>query len=575
MEQALAVSIGQYSNKGRKDLNQDFHGALVPTGTQLALKGIALALADGISTSPVAHIAAETAVKSFLDDYYCTSEAFTARTAGLSVIAAVNAWLHSETLRSHDAYERDRGYVCTFDALVLKGRFAHTFHVGDARIVRVCGDSLEPLTQDHRVATAASEHYLSRAIGIGEFVDIDYSSHPLDVGDVFILSTDGVHEYVSAKDMTQLLRANANDLDLAACLIVEHALAQGSDDNLTVQIVRIEALPDGDVLDYIGQVDALPPPPILAPPCEFEGYVLHRTLHSNDRSHIYLATDQGSSVQVALKIPSIALRHEPSLLKQFMMEEWIARRLSSPHVLKAHVSTRARRHLFTVMEYVEGQSLRQWMYDHPTPELTAVRDIVEQIIKGLRALHRREMLHGDLRPENIMIDHDGTVKIIDFGSVRVAGLVEAASELPAAILGSVQYTAPEWLAGDAPTWRSDLFSAAVITYEMLTGRLPYGADAARVRTALDQRKLRYNSARTPHNVVPDWMDGALRTALHPDPYKRYEGMSEFIHDLNVPNERFRLKRHAPLLERDPVLFWKVLSLLLASTIIVLLILLRG
>ena len=101
------------------------------------------------------------------------------------------------------------------------------------------------------------------------------------------------------------------------------------------------------------------------------------------------------------------------------------------------------------MEYIDGQTLSQWMVDHPKPSLDSVRDMVQQIAKGLQAFHRKEMLHQDLRPENIMIDRGGTVKIIDFGAVHVAGLAEAAQRPRAdAIVGSLQYTAPEYFIGD-------------------------------------------------------------------------------------------------------------------------------
>lgn len=569
MDQALVVAIGQCSDRGRKERNQDFHGALVPAGRELALKGAALVVADGIGTSPVSHVAAETAVKLFLSDYFCTPEAWSVRTAASSVIAAANAWLYSETRQSHAAYDLDRGYVCTFSALVLKGRFAHVFHVGDSRIFRVAKDALEPLTVDHRVVISSTESYLARALGIAESVEVDYGRQPLVEGDVYVLSTDGVHDFVGAKEMIALLRAGADDLDAAARGIVEAALANGSDDNLTLQVVRVDRLPDGDVLDYAGQTDALPPPPIPEPPAELDGYRLLRQLHANERSRLYLAVD--GDTRVAVKIPAQTLRQEPSLLRQFMMEEWIARRVSSPHVLKAHVSPRPRTYLYTVTEYVEGQSLRQWLRDRPRPDVGTVRDIVEQIIKGVRALHRKEMIHCDLRPENVMIARDGTVKIIDFGSVRVTGLVEAAAPpLFHPVLGTVQYTAPEWLAGEEPTWRCDLFSVAVIAYEMLTGELPYGADAARVRSPAEQRALRYRSARSAANPVPDWIDGALRTALHPDPAKRHDAMSEFVHDLSVPNRRYQPSRNAPLLERNPVLFWQGVSALLALALVLLL-----
>jgi serine/threonine protein kinase len=351
---------------------------------------------------------------------------------------------------------------------------------------------------------------------------------------------------------------------------VQVALARGSDDNLTVQILCVDGLPDEDPLQYTAASVTLQPPPIPDAPSELDGYRLLRQIHSSDRSHIYLAVDPETGSQVALKIPAQSLRAQEELLRRFMLEEWIARRVSSPHVLKMCASSRPRQYLYVVSEFVVGQSLRQWIHDHPHPDLHAVRDIIEQIVRGVRALHRKEMLHGDLRPENVMIDADGTVKIIDFGSVRVAGLSEVFPESGSIVLGAVQYTAPECLAGELPSWRSDLFSVAVIAYEMLTGRLPYGAMAGRVRTRREQLALRYDSARSPVSAVPEWMDAALRVALHPDPLKRYESMSEFVQDLRIPNSRFQPQRHAPLIERDPVLFWKGLSLILALVIVAML-----
>ena len=135
------------------------------------------------------------------------------------------------------------------------------------------------------------------------------------------------------------------------------------------------------------------------------------------------------------------------------------------------------------MEFVDGQTLTQWMIDNPKPDLETVRGIVEQIARGLRAFHRMEMLHQDLRPENIMIDKTGTVKIIDFGSTGSPAW--SRPRRPPArddILGTAQYTAPEYFLGESGSPRSDLFSLGVITYQMLTGRLPYGAQVARART---------------------------------------------------------------------------------------------
>src|SRR6201995_2477282 len=150
MPAELRISLGQCSDKGRKPANQDFHGALIPTEPLLNLKGIAVVIADGISSSEVSHIASESAVKSFLTDYYCTSESWSVKTSAHRVLAATNAWLHSQTRRSQYAYDKDKGYVCTLSAIVLKAATAHLFHIGDSRIYRVLDNSMEQLTEDHR-----------------------------------------------------------------------------------------------------------------------------------------------------------------------------------------------------------------------------------------------------------------------------------------------------------------------------------------------------------------------------------------------------------------------------------------
>ncbi len=146
--------------------------------------------------------------------------------------------------------------------------------------------------------------------------------------------------------------------------------------------------------------------------------------HANSRSHVYLAIDSADQSTVAIKIPSIDRRGDAAYLQRFRAEEWIARRINSPHVLKAREPTRTRHYVYLVSEFVEGQTLSQWMTDNPEPSLQVSREVVEQIAKGLQAFHRLEMLHQDLRPDNVMIDRTGTAKIIDFGSTLIAGTAD-------------------------------------------------------------------------------------------------------------------------------------------------------
>ncbi|MCG5479146.1 bifunctional protein-serine/threonine kinase/phosphatase [Sinorhizobium alkalisoli] len=556
----LTVDLGQYSSAGRKTINQDFHGAIVPDGAALTVKGIALAIADGISSSPVSHIAAETAVKSFLTDYYCTSDAWTVKTAASRVIDATNSWLSAQNRGLED---RDHAHVTTFSALVLKGRRAHLFHVGDSRIWRLSGRSLEPLTTDHRLAPSHGESYLGRALGLLPSVEIDYRRLDLQPGDVFVLTTDGVHDSVSLRTIAACITSNA-DLSAAAAAIATSAHEAGSSDNLTIQIVRIEGLPEDDLEPVFDKADSLPPAPLPRVPCEFEGYQLHRQIHASHRSHIFLATEPETGERVALKFTSADMREDENYLRRFAMEEWIARRLSSVHVLKSRQPLKPRRFLYLVTEFVEGETLAQWMADRPQADLRAVRDIIGQIADGLRALHRKEIIHQDLRPENLMIDRSGTVKIIDFGSALVAGLNEAAPGIDRGdILGTVQYAAPEYFVGDHGSEQSDLYSVGVIAYQMLTGRLPYGAAVARTRNRRQQQKLRFSSLRQIRPDVPDWVEGAIRKAVHPDPAKRYQVLSEFVYDLSHPNPNMVATNPQSLMDRNPLLFWKCLTVLLS------------
>lgn len=562
MQQTLSISLGQSSDKGRKAVNQDFHGALIPSGPALALKGISVVLTDGISSSKVSQIAAESMVKSFLTDYYSTSETWSVKTSAMRVIRAANSWMFAETQRSIHAQNMDHGYVCTLSALVLKGGLAHIFHVGDSRVYRLEGEGLEPLTTDHRTVVSSVQSYLARAIGMAATVDVDYRAVPMRPGDIFVLATDGVFEHIEAQAINRIIRAHPEDPDIAAKTILRQAYENGSADNLTVQIVRIDALPPGEAGDIQARSNTLPAPPLLEAGQLFEGYRILRPLHANHRSHIYLVEDIESQARAALKIPSTEMREDKAALARFMMEDWIARRINSAHVLKALPQARAHNYIYTLTEYIEGQTLTQWMTDNPDCDLETMRGIIEQIIKGLRAFHRKEMLHQDLRPENIMIDSAGTVKIIDFGSTRVAGVLEAGPVMqPMEILGTLQYTAPEYFLGEGGSRASDFFSLGVVAYQMLTGIQPYGAQVSKIRTRAQMRKLKYTSARRKNRQIPAWIDGALKKATHPDPEKRYRTLSEFADDLRRPNPRLLPKSTQPLAERDPVVFWRGLAVI--------------
>src|SRR5687768_1897286 len=137
MATALKVTVGQCSERGRKDVNQDFYGVAIPSEPLLTAKGVAVPRADGIGSSDASQAASERALAGFLDEYYCTSEAWSVKKSAERVVAATNSWLHSKTRQSEYRFDPDRGYVCTLSALVIKSATAHLFHIGDSRIYRL------------------------------------------------------------------------------------------------------------------------------------------------------------------------------------------------------------------------------------------------------------------------------------------------------------------------------------------------------------------------------------------------------------------------------------------------------
>lgn len=557
MPTTLNINAGQYSEKGIKPSNEDACGIRTPEGPLLTNKGIAVAIADGVSSAEAGREASEACIKGFLSDYFSTPESWTVKTSAQRVLGALNRWLYGQ---SQSCLGSGQGMLTTFSAIVIKSTTAHLFHVGDTRIYRLRGDEMKCLTRDHQTWASSEKAFLSRAMGADLAVDIDYRSLAVELGDVYMLTTDGVHEYINDKMLIQLWQGSRTQPERAARNIVTRALENGSHDNLTCQIFEVESLPDQNEAEFYQHLTELPFPPPLESGQSIDGYKILRELHASNRTQIYLALankgGSNSNEKVILKTPSVNFQDDAEYIDGFLHEEWAGKRISNPHVLKVLEPKRQRRFLYYVSEYIEGQTLEQWINDHPQADIADVRPLIEQIVAGVRAFHRQEMVHQDLKPGNIMIDTHGTIKIVDFGSTKIAGIQEINTPIErGTLLGTYDYAAPEYFEGHPGSNRSDLFSIGVIAYEMLTGKLPYGKPLS--KRALKQ--VRYIPASQVNSTIPAWVDAALEKAVQLNPVLRYEHMSELVTDLAKPNSQL-IKKEQPLLERNPLGFWRGLAI---------------
>lgn len=561
MQKLPSITIGQHSEIGIKKRNDDSYGVIEPTGSMLLNKGIAMAIADGMSTAEGAKEASETCVRSFLTDYYDTPDSWTVQTAISRVLSATNRWLNAQ---GQTRFGTDTDMACTFSGLILKAGVAHIFHVGDSQIARLRGDDLTLLTRSHHAKGADGKEYLARAMGVDLHIDIDYQTAPCEAGDIFIFTTDGVHEYLNNEDIITTIE-ETDDLTTATKELVQKAINNNSPDNLTCQLVRIDEIGSRDKDAYYKSLLELPFPPDLEPGLILDGYRIVRELHASPRSQVYLAIEETSGDKVVLKTPSKNFQDDPLYLEYFSREEWVGQTIRSPHVTRTLEPRWPRQFLYTLVEYVEGQTLAQWMEDNPKPSLTDVRRIIDQVIMGVRAFHRKEIIHQDLKPENIMINPEGTVKVVDFGSVRILGIEEAIPESSADFpMGTAGYTAPEIILGQKATSVSDLYSIAAITYEMLTGSLPYG------KPLMNQKNIErahYVRASALNPEVPIWLDVALERAVSIDPMSRQRVLSELSVDLTKANRKY-VRENQPLVARNPIAFWQGISAVLFMLLLI-------
>lgn len=574
LEAGLEVTIAQRSDAGRKETNEDSMGALCPDlPALLAHKGAVAVIADGVSTAEAGREAAELCVKSFLGDYFSTPETWSVETSSRKVLNTINEWLYAKGRQHPDAH---RGHVSTLSVLVLKSRTAYVFHVGDTRVQLWRNGKLRRLTRDHTVQVSGTEKYLARAMGFDTKVEVDLQRTSVELGDVFLLTSDGIHDHVSDAELEAWLSEVTSNRELPQLehhceRLIRLASEHGSQDNLTCQLLRVDHLPDANATEYIDRLGELPFPPELSPGALIDGFVVREELYASRRSQLYLVQEPETKQLLVMKTPSVNYADDPAYIERFLLEDWVGRRVKSRHLQESVEPPAHRSYLYSLRQYVPGKTLAEWIAAHhrrgvPLRDVGEVVQLVGECVRGLIALHRREVLHQDLKPGNVIVSEDGKVTLIDYGSCAVAGIDEIAAPIARdEILGTASYSAPEYALRLKPSPRSDLFSLGCLTYEMLTGQLPYGEALEQARAPADFERLRYipASQRNPH--VPLWMDRALERAVRIRAEERYAELTEFIYDLENPNPDYLGEVTAPLLERASAGAWRMLALALLFT----------
>ncbi len=548
-EGRLQVAGGVATQAGPRPDNQDFAGIYEGSAVERVRHGMIAALADGVGGARAGRMAAELAVRALIDGLYCQPDTIGTASAAHRVMAPYNRWLH--TMGRSDAMAHA---ATTFTALVIKGRRAHVLHVGDSRAWHFRDGHLTCLTEDHTRSHPDQNHILYRALGIEERLRLDARDVPLAVHDRLLLTSDGVHGVLSARQIEKMLGARGS-AEGDAHALVEAALAAGGGDNATALVLDVVALPAPDHDAVAGDIARLP---ILPPPLEGEsidGFRLDHLISDGRYTRLFRATDSATGQHVAIKFPKPALLSESGARLAFSREMLVGARVDSPFVGSAiAVSPERQTRLYGVQPFYDGQTLEKRL--ERAVSLEEGLAIATRLARGIAALHRLEIIHRDIKPDNVILTADDGVKLIDLGVARLPRVDEfTASEIP----GTPSYLAPEMFGGEPGNAATDQFALGVTLWRLFAGRYPYGEVEAFSRP-------RFGRIEPPshwRSELPAWLDMLLLRAVAIDPGERYGDTIELLRALEGGAAVARVSpRRLPLIERHPVRFWQCVSVVL-------------
>lgn len=550
------VELGHACRTGRRPLNEDFVGCV---RDEHGGRGLVAAIADGVSQGGRGREAAQTTVMALLADVFATPETWETTVAFERLIAAQNAWLADHNRRRPPGAEGGTA-LTTLTALALRGQTWTVAHVGDTRawLCRAAanaGDApeLRQLTQDHAFEHEDLRSRLTRAIGLDDAVRVDHLQGDLQIGDCFVLTSDGVHGRLKPAQLAVLaLQGTAAQ---AADALVDAALQAGSADNCSALVLRVTGLDTRELRDDSAGLRRLPAAPVLKLGDTLDGYTVTAVVADNGVHRLLQARDGSTRELVALKTLSAGRAHDREEREMLAHEAWLGQRVHGSGrtgFVRVHPHRADATAPYIVFDWHAGRTLEQRMATPARPTVPEVLACAVAVARALGRLHRLGVVHRDIKPGNLHLGDDGQWRIIDLGSA-VSGREGASQrELHA---GTPSYMNPEQWDDAAADSGSDLFALGVTLYQWLTGRLPYGEiepyQLARYRRdPLPASRVRPD--------VPMWLDHLLAKAVARDAQQRFETAEELLLALERGASRpVSAPAATPLIRRDPAALWKL------------------
>ena len=268
-------------------------------------------------------------------------------------------------------------------------------------------------------------------------------------------------------------------------------------------------------------------------------YEIIKTIGEGGMANVYLANDTILDRKVAIKVLRGDLSNDEKFIRRFKREALSVSNLSHPNIVEVYDVGEEDGNYYIVMEYIDGKTLKQLLQKRGALTLTEVSDIMCQLTDGLAHAHEAYIIHRDIKPQNIMIEDNGLVKITDFGIAMALNSTQLTQTN--SVMGSVHYLPPEQANGKGSTVKSDIYSLGILMYELLTGSVPFKGDTA-VEIALKHMKEKIPSIRKQNPTIPQSVENIVLKATAKNPKNRYDTVRDMYNDLKTAMDRDNEKR---------------------------------
>lgn len=550
-----------------RKINEDFVAFWQPEDeTERLQRGAIAVMADGVGGLHKGEIASRMAGELALAAFKRINPANMPKQILRQIFEAANLQVYEAGMAGQNGRMATTLSVCIFREKELS-----IGHVGDTRVYIVRQERMRRLTEDHSYTAMQvklrliSEHeakasrlrsMLTRSLGPDPIVHFDFKRVKLMSRDRVVLCTDGL--YCSLNDGEISEGADRLNMDEICPYLVALAERRGTDDNVSVQVVQVDRLVEpkyDQPISILKQTGGTTPNSTMneVKPGEIldSRFEIDSMISRSGMATIYKAKDLETKQTVAVKIPHMQMESDAGSFARFQREAEIGEMLDHPNILKfIKVPNKSRPYIVT--EYLEGKSLSNVLNEvRPLPIPDAVQ-IASYICGALAHMHEHKVVHRDLKPQNIVLCNDGSLRIIDFGIAKSMEMrrLTFAGFTPA--MGTPDYMAPEQVKGKRGDERTDIYSLGAVLYEMTTGSVPF--EGPNPFVVMNSRIT--GDPIAPRKVNPqisEQLEEIILHAMEREPHKRYQSAAVMKAELDDP-ESVKVTGRARHLEAPKV--WK-------------------